>query len=153
MKEKKQKESTSGKAVWICAALPVAALLVIVGIIIYPSVMARRERTKLADRLDTIAAAGDAAVLVTGMSDFGYGTEADSGESYTEGSEAAEYVRVLAAELRGAKYLRREDAAGGNWDLRVRATGGGESVTLYRTEGDEIYFTRGITRFVFRTAE
>ncbi len=146
---KKEKKSWRTGTVAICAVLPATALLVVLAMILYPSVMAKREKAQLVKKLDRIAAAEDVSVLVSGMADYGYGTEADSGETYTSGSDAAVYVRALADAMRSARYLGRENAPGGSWDTRIRALGDGESVTVFRTSDQKIYFTRGITQFVF----
>lgn len=134
----------------VCAATVLAALIVVLFLVLYPSVMARRERTRLAERISAIADASDCAVLRTAMSDYGYGGTADGGEELVEGEQASAYARDLAARFTNAKYLRREDASGGNWDTRVRFSGNGDTVTVYLTSDNTIYFTRGITRFVFR---
>ena len=81
--------------------------------------------------------------------EMGYGGTADGGEELTEGEPASDYARDLAARFMNAGYLRREDASGGNWDTRVRFSGNGDTVTVYLTSGNTIYFTRGITRFIF----
>ena len=148
MSEKPKKGGTRAVPL-ICAATILAELIVVLFLVFYPSVMARRERTRLAERINAIADASDCTVLRTVMSDYGYGGTADGGEELTEGEPASDYARDLAARFMNAGYLRREDASGGNWDTRVRFSGNGDTVTVYLTSDNTIYFTRGITRFIF----
>ena len=148
MSEKTKKGGTRAVPI-ICAATILAALIVVLFLAFYPSVMARRERTRLAERINAIADASDCTVLRTVMSDYGYGGTADGGEELTEGEPASAYARDLAARFMNAGYLRREDASGGNWDTRVRFSGNGDTVTDYLTSDNTIYFSRGITRFIF----
>lgn len=132
----------------VCISIPVIALILVIALLIYPSVMAKRERGKLANRLEVVADASDITCLVTAMGDFGYGV-GDEGERFTEGEEAAQYARELAALISAADYSGRSDESIGSFDTRIRIEGGGDSITVYRTD-ELIYFIRGITRFEFK---
>lgn len=132
----------------VCVSIPALALLFVLALLIYPSVMAKRERRDIVRRLDAVADAADVSCLVTAMGDFGYGV-GDEGESFTEGEAASEYVRELSDMLGTAIYSGRSDESIGSFDTRIRIEGGGDSITLYRTD-DVIYFMRGITRFDFK---
>ena len=100
----------------VCAATVLAALIVVLFLVLYPSVMARRERTRLAERISAIADASDCAVLRTAMSDYGYGGTADGGEELVEGEQASAYARDLAARfmrMLGISAARMHPAATG----------------------------------------
>ena len=89
----------------VCAATVLAALIVVLFLVLYPSVMARRERTRLAERISAIADASDCAVLRTAMSDYGYGGTADSNKGLVsvEYTPYADYLN-LAKELHTNLY-------------------------------------------------
>lgn len=135
----------------VCISIPVLAVLLVLALLIYPTIMAKHERSEIVRGLYAAAEAEDVSCLVTAMGDFGLGV-GDEGESFTEGEAAAQYARELADLLAAADYDGRSDEQMGSFDTRIRIEGGGDSITLYRT-ADVIYFMRGITRFDFKISE
>lgn len=150
-KSKASKTGGSSRAfAIICAAIPTAALLIVLGLVLYPSMMARAQLGALSRRAAEIAEADTATVLVTHVTYQTFFDTEESDETLYEGDEARELARRIADAFSEAEYLRRVDAEGGNFDTRVRLGDEvGENAVFYYCENGEIYFAKGITRFYF----
>ncbi len=150
-KSKDSKKSASSHTfAIICAAIPTAALLIVLGLVLYPSMMARAQLGALSRRAAEIAEADSATVLVTHVTYQTLFESEESDETLYEGDEARAMAGRIADALSKAEYLRRVDAEGGNFDTRVRLGDEvGENAVFYYCENGEIYFSKGITRFYF----
>lgn len=128
-----------GKTVYFLGgALVLAALLLVLFLIIYPRARAAAEMKQI--RADL---AGEIAALQL--------TDPMGGiEVLLEGDAARETAALLRCALDGAKFAASRDSRSGNWDVRVIAIlPDGARVSLYLTDSGEIYFSRGLTQFVF----
>lgn len=138
----------------ICAAIPLAALLIVLFCVLYPSAMARRERSAIVDRLESLTPDPAVSATVTDMSSYDLGITDEDSEVIFEKEDAAALAARLAEALKEAKYSGKKDAPGGSWDTRIRIfSASGDSVTLYLADDGRLYFVRGVTRFYFTPKE
>lgn len=122
----------------ICGAVLLAAVLLVAALFLYPRVRAGREFRALRERLSEAAVS----VLLT--------DPMTGHEALLEGDDAAPFLSLLRSSAEAAKYHRKTDSDGGNWDPRAAVTlPDGSRVLLYLTEDGELYFSRGITQFRF----
>ncbi len=149
-KHTKEKRSNGVALKLLCVAIPAAALVIVLTLVLYPSARAKRERDAIARELGELAIASDGSATVSKLFYNDFGLSDESSEWRLEGSRAADLAAMLSEALGKAKYSGKTDSPGGNWDTRLRFTSSdGGSITLYLCDDGRLYFVRGMTRFYF----
>lgn len=131
----------------IGAGIIFAALSIILTAMFMPRWTARREYNARLEALRAAQTVGYVSIVdPTDQTDI-FGRQ-DAEARVTDAETAAMYAARLAEVLTGARFGGEEDAASGNWDIRVRFDIDGEPVDFYLRETD-VYISRGSARFAY----
>lgn len=148
---KKNVKKCSGKSkdptlVLICSGVILAALLLVLALVFYPHIRAASELRKYSDKIVDSAET----VIVSDLTGSALNSEGDS-EVLFHGDEALNFAGKISDIIDKCSYSVKSNTEGGSFDIRLLFTLlGGEKISIYVTSnGEQLYFTRGKTRFYF----
>ncbi|MCQ2353793.1 MAG: hypothetical protein MJ102_01670 [Clostridia bacterium] len=130
----------------ICSGVILAALLIVLSLVFYPRIRAASELGKYSDKIVD----SSETVIISDLTGSALNSEGDA-EVLFNGDDALRIAGKISDIIDKCSYSVKSNTEGGSFDIRLLFTLlGGEKISIYVTSnGEQLYFTRGKTRFYF----